>query len=125
VETVQKTGNQRRDTHQFAGMFFVELSFFSILVSLGMPGVGWVMSAFALVACSFSSPFVGRQYLAVSFATSLVHLFSVGPLSGFQLGADRSVAFLILLVALPLAVAVVSLSAPVWAAGQARLSSSR
>ncbi|NRR29518.1 hypothetical protein HSX11_04885 [Oxalobacteraceae bacterium] len=95
----------------------VLLSLLSIVLSLGAPGIGWVVAVVSLALASFLSRLTGKKYVAMSLMLSIFHLFSFGPLAGMFSAsnpvAQISVGFLIGFVALPFTLAVLSLLAPV------------
>ncbi|MGH8808159.1 MAG: hypothetical protein ACREX0_09810 [Noviherbaspirillum sp.] len=101
------------------GVFSIFLSCFSFLLSLGMPGVGWVMAALALILASLLTPFIGRRYVSVALIVSSVHLFTIGPLSFLHqpVGAQGSMpplSTIIVVVVVPFAIALFSLFLPKW-----------
>ncbi|MDF3036165.1 MAG: hypothetical protein K0S28_1439 [Paucimonas sp.] len=103
----------KRRSLAWPGVLCVVLSVTAILLSLGMPGVGWIMAVAVLILCSVGTPRLNKRYLAGSLAVSVLHLFSFGPLT--ILGGATSmrswppVWFVVLFVALPLGLAVIML----------------
>lgn len=85
----------------------------ALLLSLGMPGVGWIIAVAVLILCSASTPWLNRRYLACSLAVSLLHLFSFGPLTilggAISMRSWPPVWFVVFFVALPLVLAVIML----------------
>lgn len=97
-------------------VFCTVASGFALSLSLPMPGVGWILAAFALTAVSLLTPWVGRSYVFVSLVVSIVHLFTFGPLS--LLVSDGSLMqlpmfYLLIFIVVPFGIALVSILLPV------------
>ena len=84
------------------GISYVALSLIAIVVSLGMPGVGWVTAAFLLVLGSAFARYVGGPYLVCAWNVSLVHLFTFGPMPGFRWAPDLPKWFALIFVLAPI-----------------------
>lgn len=108
------TWGWKRWLRLIASVFLIILSGLSIIISLGMPGVGWVISALVVIVASLMAPLIGISTVAIALAISLVHLVTFGPMAGFRLqpGVDTGfgliaivvpflVGFIVLLVARP------------------------
>lgn len=83
-------------------------------MSLGLPGIGWVVAALTLVLTSFLVPWIGRKYVTVTLGISVIHVLTFGPLS--LLGQSRPVLptfFLIVFVIAPIVIALISLFFPI------------
>jgi hypothetical protein len=95
------------------GVFFLFISLISLLVSLAMPGVGWLIAASSLMAISLLTPFIGANYVIASLIVSAIHLFSLGPFSGMRtsvgLPAGMTTEFVIVTVVIPAAAAFISI----------------
>ena len=100
------------------GVFLIFLSFFSFFLSLGMPGIGWVMAAVSLTLISMLTPYIGKRYAIISLILSSIHLFTVGPLSTLRHSSSTetlhlfSSLFFIIAVLLPFVAAFISIFAP-------------
>lgn len=100
-------GNSNRRSMFLIGLSIAILSGFSILVSVGAPGAGWLLSVFALLIASALAPFLGARWITISIAISLTHLFTFGPLANFQIQPGVSPAFALLTIVMPLIIATV------------------
>lgn len=101
------------------GAFCTVASGLALLLSLPMPGVGWLLAALALTAVSLMTPLIGRGYVLVSLIVSTVHLFTFGPLSilvtEFQL-AQVPTFYLLIFVVMPFGIALLSIFLPICCA---------
>jgi hypothetical protein len=110
---VTAKSHAKRRSFTWIGFFCLVLSVFTILLSIGMPGVGWMVAAGVLIVCSAITPWIGKRYIAGSLVVSILHLFSFGPLP--LLGGAAAVHswppvwFLACFVAFPLLLAVMTL----------------
>jgi hypothetical protein len=97
-------------------MFSILVSVFSFLLSVAMPGVGWVMAAIALIATSLLAPFIGKRYVIIALIVSSIHLFTFGPLSAWRQSSGTHgslpILFLAISVILPIATALISIAIP-------------
>jgi hypothetical protein len=88
----------------------------SILISLAMPGIGWLVAVMGLTVTALLSPFIGKTYVVISLAASVIHALTLGPLSVVgQSGTNLSQlppSFLIGLVIAPVALAGYFISRP-------------
>lgn len=98
------------------GIGLVALSILAVVVSVGAPGIGWMLAVVTLYAGGLSAPRTGRRQLLAVLAIGLLHLFLVGPLAGFRwIGGGPGAGFVIFFVALPLATASIALCLPgIW-----------
>jgi hypothetical protein len=110
---VTTKSHPKRRSFTWIGVSCLALSTFAILLSIGMPGVGWMVAVGGLIVCSAITPWIGKRYLAGSLVVSILHLFSFGPLA--LLGGAVSTRawppawFLACFVAFPLLLAVMTL----------------
>jgi hypothetical protein len=100
------------------GLLFFAL--FSMLISMGAPGLGWVIAAFNLLLAGLFIPLIGRRCLGLCLVITIAHLFTFGPMSGAQSSFKTSPLFSAGFVLLPLAVAGCLLLMPVWRAHRRR-----
>ena len=82
--------------------FLILLSSLSIVISLGMPGVGWIISALTLIVASLLAALIGKRSVGVVLGISLVHLVSFGPLAGFDVQPGTGYGFVAITVVLPI-----------------------
>jgi hypothetical protein len=76
------------------GAGFVLLSVVSVALSLGAPGLGWLLATITMVVLSLCSRLVGQRWLYICLAVTAIHLFTFGPLgggSGSALGSNWSI----------------------------------
>jgi hypothetical protein len=73
---------RRRRLIRIAGGGFALMSIVSVVLSLGAPGLGWVLATVTMVAVSLCSYLVGQGWLWICLGVTLVHLFTFGPLGG-------------------------------------------
>jgi hypothetical protein len=88
---MKDTGAGRRRLASLAGAGFVVMSGVSVVLSLGAPGLGWLLATVTMVTVSLCSRLVGQRWLCVCLGVTLVHLFTFGPLSrapGSSFGSD-------------------------------------
>jgi hypothetical protein len=110
--SIEKSHVKRRSL-TWIGVLCCIFSFFAFLLSIGMPGVGWIAAVAVLMVCSALTPWTGKRYLVGSLAVSILHLFSFGPLP--VLGGAAAIRswpppwFLVFFIALPLILAVTTL----------------
>jgi hypothetical protein len=107
--------DRRRRLRRSAGAGFVLLSVVSLVLSLGAPGLGWVLATVTMVAVSLCSHLVGQRWLAICLGVTLVHVITLGPLSdspGSSFGSDWL--FGAVFTAAPLVVGVVALVVTYW-----------
>jgi hypothetical protein len=95
------TGSRWRKPATLAKAFLIFLSVFSIVISLGMPGVGWIVSVLTLIIASLVAALIGKRPVAVVLGISLVHLVSFGPLAGFDVQPGVGYSFAAITVVLP------------------------
>lgn len=65
-----------------AGPAFVIMSLLAIVLSLGAPGLGWMLATLTMVAVSLCWRRVGRRWVWICLGVTLAHLLSFGPLGG-------------------------------------------
>lgn len=94
-------GSRRRKLAMLVKSFLIFLSVSSIVISLGMPGVGWVVSALTLTIASLAAALIGKRPVAIVLGISLVHLVSFGPLAGFEVQPGTGYGFAAITVVLP------------------------
>ncbi len=87
---------------------------FSILVSLGAPGLGWVIAALNLLLAGLFIPLIGRRCLGLCLVITIAHLFTIGPMSGVEPSFKTSPLFSAGFVLLPIVIAACLLLLPVW-----------
>jgi hypothetical protein len=107
--------DRRRRLRRSAGTDFVLMSVVSLVLSLGAPGLGWVLATVTMVAASFCSQLVGQRWLAICLGVTLVHVITLGPLSdspGSSFGSDWL--FGAVFTATPLVVGVAALVITYW-----------
>jgi hypothetical protein len=103
-------GRRRRLIRLVAGAGFALMSVVSVVLSLGAPGLGWVLATVTMVAVSLCSHLVGQRWLWICLGVTLVHLITLGPLggsAGSSFGGDW--VFGTVFTAMPLVVGVVAL----------------
>jgi hypothetical protein len=111
-----KTESGKQRSAFRVSVLFAFVACFSLFLSLGMPGVAWMMAVSALLVNSLLVPWAGRGGLLVTLVVSSVHLFTFGPLSLIgqsgtgQLSVDQLIAMVLLPMAIPLIAIVVSAS---------------
>lgn len=106
---------ERRRLRRLAGAGFVLMSVVSVVLSLGAPGLGWVLATVTMVAVSLCAHLVGQRWLSICLGVTLVHLLTLGPLSdspGSSFGSD--LLFGAVFTAAPLVVGVVALVVTYW-----------
>lgn len=89
------------------------ISLISIGISLPVPGIGWVMAATTLASASLFTPLIGTRTLIILLGITLTHLFTFGPLAGFEV-PDMPAFYPILFIALPIAMALVAIFFTIW-----------
>lgn len=94
-----------------AGRVVALLSMMSILLSVGMPGVGWLMAALMLFVASASAPLCGSRPLALTIVLSIVHLVSFGPFAGLRQQDGVEGSFVLIFIVVPFAIAIMVLYA--------------
>lgn len=89
------------------------LSFFSFMLSLALPGVGWLLAVITLTTISLLTHLIGRGYVIVTLIVSTIHLFTFGPLSLLgQSGVESAqlpIFYLIIFVIVPAVLALFSI----------------
>lgn len=90
------------------------LSIVSMIVSLGAPGIGWAIAATILVIATFMASLIGRLTLGICLAITVIHLFTLGPLSPLGLTFTLAPAFIFLFVIVPLLITSASMLRPLW-----------
>ena len=103
-----------------AGGMCYFLAIFSILVSMGAPGLGWVVAVVNLLLAGLFIPRIGRRCLGLCLPITIVHLFTFGPMSGAESSFKTSPLFSVGFVLLPIVIAGCLLLMPVWRAHQRR-----
>lgn len=98
----------RRFVYLIRGIF-ISLATFSVLVSLGAPGLGWVVAAVNLFLVSLLTPLIGRRWVGLCLGISIVHLFTFGPMSDPKSLLDAPLLFSLGFVLAPVLIALVSL----------------
>jgi len=101
-----------------SGVFCSVSSVFALLLSLPMPGVGWLLAALVLMAVSLLTPWIGRSYVTVSLIVSVFHLFTFGPLSLLQSESPfvhLPTFYLLFFIVVPLGIAFLSIFLPMCA----------
>lgn len=88
---MKDTSAGRRRRTSLAGAGFTMMSVVSVVLSLGAPGLGWLLATVTMVMVSLCARLVGQRWLCVCLGVTLVHLFTFGPLSrttGSSFGND-------------------------------------
>jgi hypothetical protein len=103
-----------RRLFNYFGIFCSCLSFLALLLSVALPGVGWVLAALTVITNSLLVPFIGRRYVIIALIVSGIHLFSFGPLSLISAGGQGQapMTFLLAFVIVPAVIAVLSILFP-------------
>jgi hypothetical protein len=98
----------------YVGIFCSIVSFISFLLSLALPGVGWFVATFTLIATSLLVPFIGKRYVIVTFIVNSIHLFTLGPLSllGQSGPLQLPIFYLVIFIIVPTVIALISIFAP-------------
>ena len=98
----------------YVGVLCSLASFVSLLLSLAMPGIGWLVAASALIVTSLLVPLIGKKYVVTTFVIDSIHLFTFGPLSLLgQSGPLQLPAFyFIVFIIIPGVVGLISMSIP-------------
>lgn len=111
---VEKRTKLRRMGRWAARLAFVLFSVAATLVGLGAPGVGWVLEAVILTACSVFVQVVGRPCLGLCLAFGVLQAVWIGPLADVSSAAHGNLGATIAFVVVPLGVALATLLAPLW-----------
>lgn len=98
------------------GIGLVTLSVIAAVISLGAPGIGWMLAVVTLYAGGLSAPRIGRGQLFAVLVIALLHLYLLVPFAGFRLHSGKpAVGAVFFFVALPLATVLLALCLPrVW-----------
>jgi hypothetical protein len=83
------------------GAGLILLSVLALVLSLGAPGLGWMLAVAVFYCGGLLAPRVARGQLVAVLLLGLFHLFWIGPLAGFRwpsgdTGAALAVFFLVL-----------------------------
>jgi hypothetical protein len=105
---------------RLVGAVSVFFSVFSILLSVAMPGVGWVIAAINIFLASVLTPMIGRRFLGICLGITVVHLFSFGPLSDVQSSLGLPLYFSVIFILVPMVAAVATMLAPIYRARKRR-----
>lgn len=100
----------------YLGVFCCFLSLLALLLSVALPGVGWVLAALTVITTSLLAPFIGRTFVIVTLILSGIHLFTFGPLSliGTNGPVQVPTKFLLIFVIIPAAIAILSILISMW-----------
>lgn len=104
----------RQWVRRLAGSVLVVLSFSSIVLSLGAPGLGWALSGATLIAASLCSPLIGRGWLVACSALTVVLLLTFGPVGYYDSSTFDPDWVMAAFTFGPLAIGLVALLAPYW-----------
>lgn len=102
------------------GAALVLLSIFSMLLSVSMPEVGWVMAAINIELASILTPPIGRRFLGAALGITVVHLFTFGPLADVQALPGLPLWFSVFFILVPIGFAVATMLAPIYRARKRR-----
>lgn len=72
---------------RLAVSILILLSLGSIVLSLGAPGLGWVLSGVTLIDASMCSALIGRRWLLVCMGLTVALLLTFGPLGHYKSSA--------------------------------------
>lgn len=103
------TTSTSRRALDLGGLLCAIAAILSIGISLGIPGLGWLAGGLVLMIAGLLAPLVRKRYSAFVFAVTVVHLFTVGPLSMTRRDEAEHVqlSFLLIFVAMPFVVAII------------------
>ncbi|UOD30342.1 hypothetical protein INH39_00870 [Massilia violaceinigra] len=107
-----RSGKARRRLGLLVAAACILLSLVSMVVSLGAPGIGWMIAAAILIIATFMTPLIGRLKLGICFVITVIHLFTFGPMSLLGLTFTLDPGFIFLFALTPLLVALASLLRP-------------
>lgn len=94
---------------------FLIMSFLAILLSLGAPGLGWMLATLAMIGVSLCWRRVGRRWVWICLGVTLIHLLTLGPLGGGGASSfGDSPAFGIVFTAAPFVAGAAALASAYW-----------
>ncbi len=103
------SSDRLRFSRRLARAILVSLSLGAILLSMGAPGVGWVLSSATLIAASVCAHFIGRAWLLACSLLSVALLLTFGPLGYFDSSKFDPNLMMVAFTFGPLAVALIAL----------------
>lgn len=98
------------------GVFLVVQSALAVVISVGAPGIGWMLAVVTLYVGGLAARRIARGQLLAVFVIALLHLFLFGPFAGFRwISGNPGAGLVIFFVALPLVTAALALCLPmIW-----------
>lgn len=106
-----ETYNPSNSKARAVGVYCIAASILAFVLSVGMPGIGWMIAALALIVSGLPGLGGASRYTIAVLTLSTFHLFSLGPMSAVGQGgvSGASMPFLTIFIIVPFLAAVIPL----------------